>query len=354
MVFISASALSELPKAELHSHIDGSVPLGELFRIAHRHGRKVRTPKGSELDSVSALVSYVTRPGYSSLLDNIVERFFPITDIMQTKEVLRGVGRAYAESMKRENIMYAEGRFAPQYHTGEGLSMDEAITGMAEGLAEGCERFGVRIGLIVAIGRESTPEFGEEVAATAVRSHSAVGLDLGGPEAGNPPEKFAKAFKLATDAGLNITVHAGEGAGSVEQNLKNISSAITVLRAKRVGHAIDLAKEERLVNLVCDRSVGLEMNPVSNLTLGKIQSVKDLRINDLLGRSALVTLNSDDPALWQRGRLNDVFASVCRSYGFGLDKVDRLVENSISASFTTARVKSELLEEYGAARKRVA
>ena len=288
------------------------------------------------------------------MLDNIVERFFPITNIMQTQEILRDVGRSYAEGLKRDNVVYAEGRFAPQYHTREGLSMEEVISSMAEGLAEGCERFGVKIGLIVAIGRESTPKLGESVSRAAVQSHSAVALDLGGPEAGNPPEKFRSAFKLASDAGLNLTVHAGEGAESPEQNLKNIRSAITLLGARRIGHAIGLAKDESLVELVLERSVAVEMNPVSNLTLERIGSIKDLRIDDLLKRSVSVTLNSDDPALWPKGRLSDVFVSVCRAYGFSMREVDRLVENSVKSSFATERQRVEVLEDYRSIRKRVA
>jgi len=354
MASISAAVIRELPKVDLHSHIDGSVPLGELFRIARRHGRKVTTSKGGEIDSVSAFVSHVIGPGYSSMLENIVERFYPITDVMQTQEILRDVGRSYAAGLGRDGVAYAEGRFAPQYHTREGLSMDEVISSMAEGLAEGCESYGVKIRLIVAIGREIEPELGVKVAQAAVRSGSAVALDLGGPEAGNPPEKFRKAFKLASEGGLKSTVHAGEGAGSVQQNLKNIRTAVTALGAHRIGHAIDLAKENSLVDLVLERSVGVEMNPVSNTILGNIGGPKDLRIDDLLKKSVSVSLNTDDPALWPRGRLSDVFVSVCRAYGFRMDEVDALVENSVRSAFATERLKAELLEGYHAVRRRLA
>jgi adenosine deaminase len=352
MASLSASAVRGLPKAELHSHIDGSIPLGDLFRIARRHGRRVATRKGGEIDSVSAFVRHVTGPGYGSLLDNIVERFYPITNIMQTQEILRDVGRSYAAGLRRDNVLYAEGRFAPQYHTGEGLTMDEVISSMAEGLAEGSESHGVKVGLIVAIGRESSPDFGTEVARAAARSRSAVALDLGGPEVGNPPAKFRAAFKVAMDAGLKLTVHAGEGAGSVKQNLENIRDAITTLGAQRIGHAIDLAKDESLVDLVLEKSVSVEMNPVSNKVLGYIEGFRDLGVDKLLAMSVPVSLNSDDPALWQRGRLPDVFASVCREYRFGRKEVDALVENSIRGAFADERVKEEFLAEYRSASKK--
>jgi adenosine deaminase len=354
MAAVPLSVLRELPKVDLHSHIDGSIPLGDLFRIAKRHGRRVVTSKGVEIDSVSSFVSHVIGAGYDSLLDDIVDRFSPITNVMQTQEVLREVGIAFAEGMQRDNVFYAEGRFAPQYHTKEGLSMEEVITSMAEGLAEGCERYRVRICLFVAIGRESAPTFGEAVVKAALRTGSAVALDLGGPEAGNPPEKFANAFKLAAGGGLKLTVHAGEGAGSQQQNHKNIRSAISVLGAQRVGHAVDLARDQSLIGLVRENSVGVETNPVSNLALGKIKRAEDLQIDKLLASSVSVGLNSDDPAFWPRGKLSEVFALVCRSYRFGLDTVDRLIANAIDGAFLGDTEKQSLHEEYRSARKKLA
>ncbi|MDV3277785.1 MAG: adenosine deaminase [Nitrososphaerales archaeon] len=349
----SASVIRSLPKCDLHSHIDGSIPLGELFRIARRHRRTITTQSGTEIDSVSAFARHVKGPGYDSMLENIVERFYPITNLMQTPEILRDVGRSYVAGLKRDNIAYAEGRFAPQYHTKESLPLEEVIESMAEGLAEGCERYGVKVKLIVAIGRESKPEFGQKVAKVAAGSRSVVALDLGGPEAGNPPEKFRGAFKLAADGGLKVTVHAGEGAGSVEQNLKNIRTAISDIGAQRVGHAIDLAKDESLVSLAMERSVTIEMNPVSNMVLGKIRGPSDLAIDRLLKEGVCVTVNSDDPALWPRGCVSDVLISVCRAYRFGLDALDILVTNSIMGAFAGENEKAALLEEYHAVRKKL-
>jgi adenosine deaminase len=349
----SASVIRSLPKCDLHSHIDGSVPLGELFRIAKRHRRTITTQNGTEIDSVSAFVRHVVGSGYDTMLDNIVERFHPITNLMQTQEVLRDVGRSYAAGLKRDNVAYAEGRFAPQYHTEEGLSLEEAIESMAEGLAEGCERYGVKIKLIVAIGRESKPASGLKVAKAAAASPSVVALDLGGPELGNPPEKFRESFKVAADGGLKVTVHAGEGAGSVEQNLKNIRTAISGIGAQRVGHAIDLAKDDSLVRMAVERPVTIEMNPVSNLVLGNIRSVTDLAIDRLLKNEVPVTVNSDDPALWPKGSVSDVLIAVCRAYGFGLDVLDKLAFNSIRGAFTEESEKAALLEEYRTARKRL-
>ncbi|HEY6282291.1 MAG TPA: adenosine deaminase [Nitrososphaerales archaeon] len=340
-----------LPKADLHSHIDGSIPPSELFRIARKFHKKILAPKGGELDSVTALMRYVRGDGYNSMLENVVDRFFPITNLMQNEDVLREAGSAYVKTQYLDGVSYAEGRFAPQYHTKEGLSMEDVIASMAEGLAEGRERYGVKVNLIVAIGRESTSRFGKAVAIAAVNTKKTVALDLGGPEAGNPPQRFRKAFELASAAGLKATVHAGEGAGSVEQNLKNIRTAINLLGANRVGHAIHLVRSDSLVNLVKAKSVGVEMNPISNLVLRKTATLNELGLDVLLRKQVMVSVNSDDPALWPRGKLSQVYAAVCGAYGFRNAELGRLVENSIRSSFATHHEKAELLEDFRAAFK---
>jgi len=285
------------------------------------------------------------------MLDNIVDRFYPITNLMQTEGTIRDVGISYIEAQKREGVVYAEGRFAPQYHTREGMSLKDVIESMADGLAEGAERYGVMSTLIVGIGREASPGLGVDIARAAANSNVVAALDLCGPEAGNPPLKFREAFKVAIDSGLKATVHAGEGAGSVKQNLQNMEDAIRQLHANRLGHAIPLARSEPLLNLVLRRSVAIEMNPISNLVLHNIGDLKELAIDQLLARGVSVSLNSDDPAIWLKGHLSDVYSLVCEAYGFGFDVLDKLVRNSFDGSFAAERDKERLRELYREARR---
>ncbi len=230
--------------------------------------------------------------------------------------------------------------------------MTQAIRTMAEGLAEGSEKYGVTTALIVAIGRESSPEVGTAVAKAAVGSGRAVALDLGGPEMGNPPQRFREAFDLAASHGLKVTVHAGEGAGSVKKNLANIRTAVTKLHANRLGHAVHLAQDMRLVELVLRSSVAVEMNPVSNLVLHKIRSLRELAIDRLLESGVRVTVNSDDPALWSDGGLSRVLFSTCKEYGFGMKELDSLVLNSFHGAFASERVRQLLSDEYLLHRRR--
>jgi adenosine deaminase len=249
-------------------------------------------------------------------------------------------------------VAYAEGRFAPQYHTREGLSMKKVIASMAAGLHEGSEECGVQTNLIVGIGRETTPVGGCEVARAAADSGVVAALDLCGPEAGNPPRRFRDAFKIASDAGLRATVHAGEGAGSTARNVAYMSEAIGDLGADRLGHAIWLSKSKRLTEAVLSRSTAIEMNPISNLVLRNIRDLRDLAIDKLLGEGVIVSINSDDPALWPKGHLPEVYHQVCQAYEFRYRELDLLAKNSFVGSFAPEKVKERLAHEYQAARKR--
>ena len=352
---LSLRIVRKLPKADLHSHIDGSIPFRELSRIARDNHREMKTRGGNVLANANAFFGFVKGEGYHTLLSEIVDRFYPILGLMQTEETIREVGKTYVKGLKEDGIIYAEGRFAPHYHTAEGMTQADVIESMLEGLKAGCEETGVQANLIVAFGREVGIGLAEEAVSQALRydGRGVVGIDIGGKEEGSPPEKFQSAFKLTFGSRLRRTAHAGEGAGSVDQGLRNIRNSIILLRADRIGHAVNLASDRALISLVVERGVALEMNPVSNLTLHHISSLRELGLDRLLSSGVAVSVNSDDPAIWPNGSLSENFVAVCNAHNFGLEEVDTLISNSFSAAFASNEEKDALREEYRRARSRL-
>ena len=351
----SLRIVQKLPKADLHSHIDGSIPFRELSRIARENHREIVTREGNVLANANAFFRFVMGAGYHTLLSEIIDRFYPILGLMQTEETIREVGRTYVKGLKRDGIIYAEGRFAPHYHTAEGMTLPDVIESMLEGMKAGCEETGVRANLIVAFGREVGIGLAEEVVSQALRyeGRGVVGIDIGGKEEGNPPERFQSAFKLTLGSKLRRTAHAGEGAGSVDQSLRNIRNSIILLRADCIGHAVNLANDRALVSLVRQRGVAIETNPVSNLTLHHVPSLRELGLDRLLSSGVAVSVNSDDPALWPNGSLSENFVAVCNAYDFGLEEVDTLITNSFNTAFASHEEKEALREEYQSARSRL-
>jgi adenosine deaminase len=336
--------LQRLPKVELHGHIDGYLSPTDVLEIARRHKRRIVTLDGRVMNTKKQLLEFSRGDGYESLLQQIVNRFSPVTGLMQTEETIRDVAVAYVRRLAEEGIIYAEGRFAPQFHTKEGLTMSDAVRSMQEGLREGRENFGVRTNLIVCINREADSEAGENVARVALEfaGRGVVALDLACNEKGFPPEQHLPAYEMTFDSSLRRTVHAGEGCGTVTENLHNIRTAIELLRAEGLGHAIHLALDEDLMRTVAERGIRVESNPVSNLTLGYISSIRELQIEKLLRQQVLVSINSDDPAMWDHGSLSENLYAVATAYGFNLNDLKTLILNGTKSAFASEKEKAEL------------
>jgi adenosine deaminase len=352
---LSSSLIKKLPKADLHSHIDGTIPIKELFKIAKKYNREIKTSDEHEIKTIAAFSKFIRGGGYDSLLNNIAYRFSPITGLMQTEEILREVGRVYVKKLSEDGIIYAEGRIAPQYHIKEGLTIDEVIESLLEGLKEGYEETGTWANLIVAIGREITDKAARKIVSIALKycKKGVVGIDLVGTEENNPPEKFLGAFRMTFNSKLKRTVHAGEGCKSIKNNLRNIGTSILVLKANGLGHAIHLPSDQKLIRLVEKNNVRIESNPISNLVLGHISNIKDLKIDCLLAQHIKVTINSDDPAIWPNGTLTENFVEVCKVYGFGFKEVDALIMNSFESAFISDKEKEYLKDEYLTIRKKI-
>jgi len=351
----SHSIIKRLPKADLHSHIDGSIPIKDLLGIAKKFKREIKTSDGHALKSAAAFSKFIRGEGYNYLLSNIAYRFSPITGLMQTEEIIREVGRIYVKKISEDGIIYAEGRIAPQYHTKEGLTVDKVIKSLLEGLRAGSEETGTRANLIVAIGREITDDVARKIVSIAIKYHQkgVVGIDLVGTEENNPPEKFLGSFSMTFGSGLKRTVHAGEGCKSIKDNIRNIGTSILFLRANGLGHAIHLPNDQKLMKLVKENGIRIESNPISNVVLGHVTNIRELKIDRLLAHGIKVTINSDDPAIWPRGTLTDNFVEVCKAFGFRLTEVDALIMNSFKSAFIPSNEIENLEEEYLTIRKRI-
>lgn len=327
----------------LHIHWDGSLPAEELFALAQKRGRELLLP---EKDVLGNGIPYASpqervidsaeklREFQMSLLKkySIVDVFSVPVGFMQTKEDLTATAVAHCRYLKEQNIPYAESRFAPQYHTFGGLSLDQIIGYTLEGFAQGKEESGVTVKPIICIGREASPGLGETVVKAALQYEGQiVGIDLACDERGHPPEKHYPAYKLTFDTSLRRTVHVGEMC-SEEENLRNIFTAITFLWADGLGHATPLWKryyqKHDLWEMILERNIRIESNPVSNYNFF-IENIEDLHLDTLVNAGLLVTINPDDPAMWQYGDL--VYNLYFLGKLYGNEFVEKVIRNSYQA-----------------------
>jgi adenosine deaminase len=170
------------------------------------------------------------------------------------------------------------------------------------------------------------------------RSRGVTALGLGGPEAGNPPERFRRAFEVAREAGLPAVPHAGETAGP-----SSIRGALDVLGAVRIGHGVRCLEDPDLVAELRDRQVPLEVCPTSNVRLNVSPSFEEHPLPRLLDEGLFVTLNSDDPPMFAT-TLTDEYLKAAAAFDLNAVDVRRLVMKAAMATLLPADPRDRLIE----------
>jgi len=350
------NSLRQRQTCALHIHWDGSIPFGTLWNFYQRRGGKLFLPErysdGRLLEGDREIKTrkqlYDLRDGLFSKY-GIVDVFEVPTRAMQTAADLKTMARAHCHYLQTQNIVYAETRFAPWYHAQEGgrgstLTLDEVIGYSLEGFEQGKEKTGVKVKLIVSINREVASEAAEKIVKASLHfaERGVVGIDLACYEPASPPELFENAFAMTFDSPLKRTVHADEMV-SEEEGKKNVHTAITLLRANGIGHAVHLHKNPGLIQLMVENHIRLESNPISNLTCGFIRDIADLHLDTLAKQGVKVTINPDDPQMWKMGDLVHNLYGLGKLYGGQF--IDTVLRNAIESAWGLSDEEKQVLRE---------
>jgi aminodeoxyfutalosine deaminase len=217
------------------------------------------------------------------------------TNVMRTEADFRQVVVEYAAEAAAHGAVYLEGIFSPWFRVHRGVRVEEIFHGYADGAIEARERHGVEVRLTPDIDRVLPVEAAVEVAGWAARfaDRGIVGLGLGGPEAGHPPEPFAPAFALAADAGLAAVPHAGETVGP-----ESVRGALDALGARRIRHGIRALDDPGLVRRLVDEEIVLDVCPVSNLRTRSVATLAEHPLAALRAAGVACSLATDDPAMF--------------------------------------------------------
>lgn len=338
----------KMPKAELHLHLDGALKPADIWRLAQQY--HVTLPSLPE-QTPEALRRYYQLPAGVNLNDpkafnHFLGMFKVALSVMQTRDSLRDAALAHVMDLHSQNYVYAETRFAPQYHMEGGMSLAQAIHSVIEGLELGYRqsREETLVTPIVCIGREADQETSLAVAeaALSLEQDGVVGLDLACNETLYPPELHKPAFERTFKSSLARTVHAGEFAETPERRIRNIKIAIDDLKADGLGHAIPLPGRQDLLMHVKSSSVRVESCPLSNRITRAIKGdLRELALNVLLREGVSVSVNTDDPAIFGNS-LADVLQAVCDAYGFGIEDVRKLMRNAVESAFCDSDDETEV------------
>jgi len=212
------------------------------------------------------------------------------------------------------------------------------LEAMARARARAEEAFGVRCGFIITIVRERGPEEAEErvLEAIACRECGVVGVDLAGDEGNYPPTLYTRALGRAREAGLGITVHAGEFAGP-----SSIWTSLYQLGAARLGHGIRAVEDPELLDYLREHHVTLEICPSSNMRLGLVSSLRAHPLKTLMSAGVPVTINSDDPMLLSTDLTRELHL-VAETFQMRLDEIAGLLQTAARAAFVSNEMRSAL------------
>lgn len=242
------------------------------------------------------------------------------------------------KDLHADGVIYGEVRFAPQLHTRGGLRLQEVVEAVNQGLAEGMEKTGVRVGLILCCLRHEDAQSSLAIARLAIANADIVcGLDLAGDEARYAGAPHRAAFELARSAGLRRTVHAGEAAGA-----ESIREAIEVLGAERIGHGVRIEESPDLIEYVHEQGITLEMCPLSNYQTRAVSSLATHPINGLLRKNVRVTVSTDGRTV-SLTTVTSEFERLEKLFGWGFDEFSRCQENAANGAFISSTERSALL-----------
>ena len=304
---LTAEAIAALPKVVLHDHLDGGLRPATIIELAGPSGHALPT------QDVEELGDWFVAAADSGSLERYLETFDHTIAVMQTADNLSRVARESVLDLAADGVVYAEQRYAPEQHLGGGLSLQDVVDAVQEGLAQGVAEAAedgrrIRVGQIVTAMRHANR--GQEIAelALANRERGVVGFDIAGAEAGNLPSRHKRAFRTLRQAHFPVTVHAGEAAG-----LESVAEALHIGGALRLGHGvriiddiqfgepvdgdplgIDEAVLGYLAHWVRDQQVPLELCPSSNVQTGVSTSVAHHPITALARLGFAVTVNTDN------------------------------------------------------------
>jgi adenosine deaminase len=310
--------ITQMPKAGLHIHIEGSLEPELIFELAKRN--QVKLP----FDSVASL-----RDAYAFKdLQSFLDIYYAGASVLLHEQDFYDMTYAYLQKAAADGVVYAEIFFDPQTHTERGVSMQTVIQGLVRACQEGAATLGIESKLIMCFLRHLSQDSAMQTlqAAEPFLEHL-LGVGLDSSEVGHPPEKFVEVFRAARALGLKTVAHAGE-----EGPPAYIWSALDQLNVLRIDHGVQSIHDADLIARLAKERIALTVCPLSNLKLCVYSDLAQHPIKRLLDMGVCVTINSDDPAYFG-GYINDNFLRTFESLGLDAHDAISFAKCSFEASF---------------------
>lgn len=330
---MTQAVLKELAKAELHCHLDGSLSLPAIRKLANM--ADIILPSSDK-----ELRKYVIAPAQTESLVDYLKTFEFIRPLLQTKEALRFAAYDVARQAALENVIYIEIRFAPELSMDKGLTASDTVLAVLEGLADAQKEFNIVARALVCGMRQSSHKTTKDIIKHIVdlAPKGLVGFDFAGDEFSYPTDSLVDLIQEVKRSGYPMTLHAGECGCA-----KHIADSLN-LGIKRMGHVTALTGQRDLINRFVEEDAVAEMCLTSNLQTKAASSIQSFPYQELYDAGGKITINTDNRTVSDTNLTKEY--SLFVTY-FGTKIEDFLVfnQNAVKASFTSDSEKDTLLHK---------
>jgi len=322
-----------LPLIDLHRHLDGSIRLETILELGRQHNLPLPAW------DVEGIRSYVQVSGPQPSVMAFISKFYWMVQILVDYDACRRVAYENVEDAMLEGLDYVELRFSPWFMAeAHGLDPAGVVEAVCDGIQSGEHDFGMRANIIGILSRTYGPQIcWKELQSLLTQRDRITALDLAGDEARYPAIHFKEHFNAARQIGWSITVHAGEIAGP-----ESIWHSLWDLGAQRIGHAVAAIQDQRLMEYLCDKRIGIECNLTSNVQTSTVADYPSHPVGQFLKNGLLATINTDDPGI---SRINLEYEYNVAAPAAGLDQVatQQLQRNALETAFLPAEEKQAIL-----------
>ena len=325
--------IQNMPKAELHLHIEGTFEPELMFEIARRNN--IELPYAD----VEAL-----RKAYDfSQLQDFLDIYYQGMNVLQKEQDYYDLTWAYLKRIHAQNVIHTEIFFDPQGHTSRGISFETALNGIYRALEAGQQELGISFGLIMCFLRHLDADDAMATLEQALQhKDKIIGVGLDSSELGHPPEKFTEVFEKAKAEGFKIVAHAGE-----EGPPEYVYQALDLLKVDRIDHGNRALEDKALTKRIAEEGIALTVCPLSNLKLCVVDDLKNHPMREMLQAGLKATMNSDDPAYFG-GYMNENYSQLAEALNLTQEEIVTLARNGFEAAFVSNERKGVMLKHLDA------
>jgi len=323
---------NDLPKTEIHIHLEGSIRTRTIIDIAREYNLKLPSYEAGELDKHVKVYDQLRD------LEAVLEAFAIFQNSLASPQVVERIAWELFEDSARQNIKLFEVRFSPDWaFHGHDLNWDDCLDGLLRAKERAEKEFDMAIGYIAITSRSRGPESCVKTVDWAIRHRGDIlGIDLADSERDFPLREFVKPVMKAKEAGLKVTIHTGE-----DTPASFVKETIELTGPDRIGHGIHAIEDMNVVELIKERGITLEVNPWSNYLTNSVRTIDEHPLKKLFDLGVKTTINSDDPEVLETN-LNNEYRIAHEVLGMSMEDIAACNRYACEASFLPDEEKQRI------------